>query len=441
MWKRQIMTNILLINTNCSVNKGSAAQVISTVETLNKFILNPNFVMWSWIPELDSKPCGEHGIKVIGSSRKKPFSKGAYYLMFFELLGYVVRCAFWAGLDKIGLKIDKVINSEILTEYCASDLIVDLSGDSLSDYGWYSIYPILAILTGIILRKKIAVFSQSLGPFKKTMTPLVRFCLDRVGLIVVREDETLNILRRINVDNPHIYLLAEIAFLLESAPPDRIQKMLLKEGIGSNGKEDCPLIGVGPSLQEYDSFKSKNEFYVSLMAKITDYLVEKTNAEIILIPHLIIPPEYHHEDDRSVARKIYQTAKNKNRIKLIKNDYSPEELKGLIGKCELFIGTRMHSNIASTSMHVPTIALAWSHKYHGIMKMLDQEKYVCDVKTTNLNKLILIINDAWRNRNEIRKQLASKTGELQKSALFGGRLVGELLMCRPSKFSEEQWRK
>jgi polysaccharide pyruvyl transferase WcaK-like protein len=260
------------------------------------------------------------------------------------------------------------------------------------------------------------------------MVPLARFCLDQVDIIVARENETMNILRKIGVDNPHIYLAAEIAFLLKPVPPERVQEILLKEGIDTNEKEIYPLIGIGTSLAAYNFFKSRNELYVSRMAKIADHLVEKMNAKVILIPHVIIPPEYHRKDDRYVAEKIYQTARNKNRIKLIKDDYSPEELKGLIGKCELFIGARMHSNIASTSMHVPTIALAWSHKYYGIMKMLGQEKYVCDVMTTNLNELISKTNDAWHNRNEIRKELASKTTELEKSALFGGILVKRLLM-------------
>ena len=87
----------------------------------------------------------------------------------------------------------------------------------------------------------------------------------------------------------------------------------------------------------------------------------------------------------------------------------------------------MHSDIASASMHVPTIALAWSHKYHGIMRMLGQEKYVCDIGTTTFNELVSKINCAWSNRDQIRKKLASKTTELEESALRSGRLVKRLI--------------
>jgi polysaccharide pyruvyl transferase WcaK-like protein len=257
------------------------------------------------------------------------------------------------------------------------------------------------------------------------MVPLARFCLNRADLIVVREDVSLSFLKKIGVDNPHTYLAAEIAFLLKPAPPEKVHEMLLKEGI--NEKNAHPLIGIGTNALVYRAFKSKNESYVAFMAKIADYLVKKMNAQIVLISHVIIPPKYDPYDDRYLARKIYQTAKNKNRIRLIEGDYSPEELKGLIGKCDLFIGTRMHTNIAATSMRVPTIALGWSHKYYGIMKMLCQEKYVCDARAANLNELVLKISDAWHNRDEIRKRLTSRTAELEKSALNSGKLVKRLL--------------
>jgi hypothetical protein len=155
------MTNILLINTNCSVNKGSAAQVISTVETLSRLIFDSNFVMVSDIPELDSRPCRRHDIKVVGSIRKKPFSKGTYLLTLFELLGYLVRCMLWSGLHKIGLNVNKLMDEEVLRQYSISDIIVDLSGDTLSDEVSYSIFSLLFILIGIFLKKRLQ-FTPSL---------------------------------------------------------------------------------------------------------------------------------------------------------------------------------------------------------------------------------------------------------------------------------------
>jgi colanic acid/amylovoran biosynthesis protein len=421
-----IMTNILLINTNCSWNKGSAAQVISTTETLRRLIPGANFTLISGTPEIDSKLCTIHNIKVVGPSVKNPFSKHSRLLKLFSLSYYLLRCALWSALCKTKLNVNKLLDEEVLTEYDKTDAIIDLSGDTLSDKGTYSVFSLFRILIGLLLKKKVTIYSQSIGPFKKITVPLARFCLNRANLIVVRENVTKHYLKDISVDNPSLYLAAEIAFLLEPAPPQKVREIFLKENINAN-KENSPLIGVGTSELMYMAFKSKNNVYVALMAKIADYLVEKLNAQVVFISHVIIPPKYGYPDDRFIAEKVYQLVRNKNRIKIIRGDYSPEELKGIIGRCDLFIGARMHSNIASTSMHVPTIALAWSHKYHGIMKMVEQEKYVCDIRTTTFNEIVSKINDAWSNRDEIREKLASKTTELEESAFHSGRLVKRLI--------------
>jgi colanic acid/amylovoran biosynthesis protein len=276
------------------------------------------------------------------------------------------------------------------------------------------------------VKKKIAIFSQSIGPFKKITIPLARLVLNRTDLIIVRENVTKNYLKAVGVNNPPIYLAAEIAFLLESVPAERVQEIFSTEGIKVNEK-NRPLIGIGGSELTYRGFKSKKNEYIELMAKIADYLVEKLNAKVIFISHVIIPPEYGYFDDRFVAQQIYQLVRNKNEIRIIKNDYSPQELKSIIGKSDLFIGARMHSNIASLSMHVPTIALSWSHKYYGIMKMLEQEKYVCDIRTATFDEIVSKINDVWFNRYEIREKLASKSAEMDESALTSARLVKKLM--------------
>jgi polysaccharide pyruvyl transferase WcaK-like protein len=334
-------------------------------------------------------------------------------------------------LNKFGLNAKSLLDTEMLKEYFRADMIVDLSGDTLSDNHAFSLFNIFGIFIGKFLEKKIVVFSQSIGPFKKTTRSLARFCLNKVDLIVIRDDITKNYLLEIGVNVPSIYLAAEIAFLLKPASPSKVQEILSKEDVNPN-EERSPLIGIGTSALISKTLNSKNNFYVLLMAKISDYLIEKLNAQVLFISHVIIPPNYDSIDDRSVAEKICLLIRNKSRIKMIKGDYSPEELKGIIGQCDLFIGARMHSNIASTSMHVPTVALSWSHKYRGIMRMLEQEEYVCDVRNTSLDELLSKITHSWSNRNEIRNKLASKTAELERSALYSCRLIKMLIRPVPA---------
>ena len=83
----------------------------------------------------------------------------------------------------------------------------------------------------------------------------------------------------------------------------------------------------------------------------------------------------------------------------------------------------MHTNIFATSMSVPTVGLGWSHKSYGIMKMIGQEKYCCDFRTTDLNEIIQKINEAWEDRDKIKNDLASRMPELYESIQQTGELI------------------
>ena len=120
-------------------------------------------------------------------------------------------------------------------------------------------------------------------------------------------------------------------------------------------------------------------------------------------------------------------SENKDKIRLIDNEYSPEELKGVIGQCDLFIGARMHANIAATSMCVPTLAIAYSHKSYGIMRMLGMEKYVLDFRTMTFDEMTARIDDLWVNREKIRTELVSNVKTVKERALYNGELVKALL--------------
>jgi len=419
------MVRILLTNTNCSWNAGSAAQVISTVETINEYIKDANFVLISDnIPELDNRHCREYGVKAVGPTRKNPFSKHAYTLKLLASINSLTRSGTWAILKRIGIHANRLIDTTVLKEYSTSDLIIDLSGDSFSDYGNYSIFSILSILIGLSFGKKIALYSQSIGPFRRISVPLVKLCLNKSNLIVIREVETENILKKIGVNFTHTYLAPEIAFLLKSAPPEKTSEIFQKEGIS---KSNRPLIGLGTNIFVHNGLKSGNESDVILMANIADFLVEKIGAQVILIPHVIIPAQYNFEDDRFLSQEIFQRIKNKDNVRLINGDYTAVELKGIIGQCDLFIGTRMHSNIASTSMYIPTVALSWSHKYHGIMRMLGQEEYCCDFRIATFDDITQKISAAWQNKSEIREELILRVPEIKKSAFKTGELIKNLI--------------
>lgn len=468
------MTNILVVNFVSRLNKGSAAILNSKIKLLSDFFPDAKFVVSAYHPEIDytqydvkivkvagkiyplkimvgqlglSVLCGLDsvlnkylGVKVNISIRGKKLQdytsqatakvRAKDSLASFSTLFLLFRCTLWAMLHKFGLNVNMSFCGKKLQEYYDADIVLNTGGDVLTeDYG-FPFSHFVNLLFAILLDKPVVICAESIGPFKRRWTRFItKFVFNRTKLITLREEHSLKHLQEIGVNKPRIYVTADVAFMLEPASDERIKEILTKEGFN----ESMPLIGISVSkiisnycFPELKSRKDKYKEYVKLMSKVIDYLVDTLNATIVFVPHVIGPGEGN--DDRSVADDICKLIKNKEKIISIKEEYSPEELKGIIGQCDLFIGARMHATIASTSMRVPTVAIAYSNKTHGIIgRMLGYEAYVLDIKDLSYDKVISKIDYAWENREEIKKDLEAKIKTIKERALLNGKLVKEVI--------------
>ena len=466
------MTNILITNCTCShhgdceYNKGSAAVMVGAIETLKKFIPDVEFTTFV---QYSSDFSERYNLKVIPHA--------THQLMFFSFYDSLrssfnlFRAALWRILyDYFGINANILVNTKDLKGYTKADIIIDLSMDLYSDdLGTRSVIEHSKdLLCGVLLKKPVVIYAQSTGPFRTMLTSrLARFTLNKVSLITVREEMAMDHLREVGVDKTPIYLTADPAFPLVPTPAERIDRILSIEGIK---KDDKPIIGMtlSPVILTIDIKKSKYlttiktiydvikyflpEKLTRVMVKtitrsvnlsntdlkllgkqmeailqVIDYLVDELGATVVLIPHTISPESELGPlgDDVTLLKKIYKIKKYKNNVKLISTAYTTEEIKGIIGQCDMFIGSKMHAHIVALSQYIPTVAIAYSYKFHGIMKMLGQEKYICDEITTE--NLISKINDAWIKKEKIREELKSKVEFVKERSLLNGKLVKELL--------------
>jgi polysaccharide pyruvyl transferase WcaK-like protein len=288
-------------------------------------------------------------------------------------------------------------------------------------------------MLGIVSGRPVVVWSAGIGSFNNRLTRfLARFVLNRVDMILAREEVTKDYLKALGINKPKMYVTADHAFSMEPVPSNRVAEILANEGISRN---ENPLIGISASqlIHRYafpgvNSRDGKYHKYVEVMARTTDFLVDKLNAKVMLVPHVITPVE----DDRIISRNIYERVGSKDNVMLVKGDYRADELKGLIGMCDMFIGCRMHATIASTSMGVPTIAVVYGQKSLGIIgDMMGQEKYIVEIGNYEpeglLDELKARIDSAWGNRESIKKELVVRAQAAKERTLLNGSLIKGLL--------------
>ena len=275
--------NFHIIHNYTSLNKGWATIVISTAYNCKKIIPNANFTIESRTPEIDKKLYQPFGIRV--TNRSIGSKSGAFLIL--------VKALFWRLFNMFQIDLPSLVtNGEIFTYY-NSDVILDLVGDTLSiPFGPSNIvfrfnrnvramieHAYLFVLC-LLLKKPIVIYAQTIGPIGVT-EPIVRILLNKMSLITVREEQSLNYLIRKGVNKPPVYLTADPAFSLPVVPDEEIHQILREEGI----ELKKPIVGICLSSEtaRYHFGGTRKEF-AELFAKVMDTLVEKYNAQIVLIP-------------------------------------------------------------------------------------------------------------------------------------------------------------
>jgi colanic acid/amylovoran biosynthesis protein len=214
---------------------------------------------------------------------------------------------------------------------------------------------------------------------------------------------------------------ADPAFTLKACSKELLEKILAQEKISLDGR---PLIGFSVSKTVTRWGEGSHDLFVQAVAGAIDRLAEEYHrCQSIFIPHVTYRNDPAN-DDRVIGREIYQKIVRKDRATLIEGDYSCEELKGIIGRCDIFVGARTHATIASASQLVPTIALAYSTKAFGIMAdVLDRERCVLDVRELTTERLVSMVNTLLAQKDDAVKQMAERVENIRAKSIKNGELA------------------
>jgi len=106
---------------------------------------------------------------------------------------------------------------------------------------------------------------------------------------------------------------------------------------------------------------------------------------VILIPHVVGGGGPEEESDDSACERIITGARERfgNRIHYLPGPFTPHTMKYLIGQCDFFLGSRMHACIGALSQSVPTIGLAYSQKFLGVLNSIGVGDIVVDLRSTD----------------------------------------------------------
>jgi len=402
------MRTVLLTSASVSWQKGSAAQVISLVSELRKVRQDIRFALLSHCPELDRQPARDLGIEITGPRFSLQATRnGRSVLMLWKRL----RCAFSRIRHRTAQRPHRWPPDPVAQAYAQADFVLDLSGDSYRDPpGGFALAHHANFLAALATGTPYGLASQSLGPFHPFNKPFARYFLERADFVYIREKKTREILLQLGVLPNRVQLAPDVAFALPTASPapiwtaEKIEPDRLRR----------PWIAISVSVLALNlAARKRGNHYLEEMARLCDHLHRRYDASVFLVPHEINPP-YYGPDDRAAAHALYARTGHPRWLHVINGDYGPCSLKAFISQCDALIAARMHAAIAGVSSGVPTLPIAWSHKYEGLMEEIGLAEYVWDQNRYTSASLCGLFDQLWEQRQPIRSRLLDYTAGAQR---------------------------
>lgn len=260
-----------------------------------------------------------------------------------------------------------------------------------------------------------ATYAIGAGPLERpTDRESVAEVLNRMDLITVREAAAKRLLEESGVER-EITVTADPALLLE---PERFtDSMLDREGIEAGQR----LIGM--SVREAGGAVSEisTSEYHDLLANAADFMVDRFDAGVVFVP-------LEAKDIREAHRVIGRMALPE-RASVLKRDYGPRELRGLMDHLSMAVGMRLHFLLFAATAGVPVAALPYATKVIDFLRSLNVSSPDAE-RAAYAGALLSHIDRLWDTRDEQLSVVAEQLPRLQQSARESAALVADLLNRR-----------
>jgi polysaccharide pyruvyl transferase WcaK-like protein len=297
-----------------------------------------------------------------------------------------------------------------------ADYVMEITGgDSFSD-----IYGMQRFTVGMLRKwlvkfygKPLILLPQTYGPFKRKSA---RYAASRVlryaSLVFSRDKEGVDTAIELLADKKSedkIKCVADLAFTLDAREPETVDLC----GLEDLPEEKTVLVGLNVSGLLYNGgYSGANMFdlkvnYRQLVENIIELVLGHQNMKLLLVPHVFPNKGWEVESDPQACADIYELLKERypGRIFMARGEYDQGEIKSIIGKCNFFMGSRMHSCIAAISQGIPTVGLAYSKKFTGVFETVGIDKYVVDLRNCDESDVLSSIDLALREREDIASKL------------------------------------
>jgi polysaccharide pyruvyl transferase CsaB len=262
----------------------------------------------------------------------------------------------------------------------------------------------------------VMIYGVSAGPLVDPQTQAqVTRCVEMADAATVRDWRAKDLLQYSGVRRD-IRVTADPALLIEPEPlpPYLLESEGLKGRrrlVGMSVREPGP---AAPELAEMD--------YHSLLANAADYIVDRLDADVVLIPM------ERRQHDLQHSHAVLARMRGVQHASVLRGQYSVGQLLSLVGHFEFVVGMRLHFLIFAALQRVPFVPLPYAPKVAAFVEEFGANSTRLD--RLNAGQLIALIDRAWDERDAMREKIAQALPALQARARENNTIAVQLLVGR-----------
>ena len=309
-----------------------------------------------------------------------------------------------------------------------SDVLLDQGGITFTDgREKFLLYNVASILPALDLRVPVFKCAQAVGPFRNPINRVVsKLFLPTAHTLVTRGRITHEFAEGLGLRN--LFSGADYAFSL--AMDGTEEEGLRRAGVDLGFFEDGDVVGVCPSVVLQKKVDARNDDYVGQMIAFIERL-RRHGKKVLLVPHSVrTGTDKTHNNDLPLCTQIHERLLPGDDVLFVDRELGSQQLRHLIGRCDLFVASRFHAMVSSLAMAVPTLVIGWSHKYREVLEMFELEDWAFGHDQLEPGYLWKRFEQLDEQRGEVQAKLDAHLPEVRERSLQQADLIAELVRER-----------
>lgn len=281
----------------------------------------------------------------------------------------------------------------------------------------------IALFSDSCSKRKIPIvfYNASIGPIDHAVgREALQKVMDASKLVIARDNNTKDLIQNLNLSHPEIIVHADCALNTSIPSADHMDRIIKKEDLfkGANGT-------IGFNVNAYVDNWSKpgllnRKDFVQIIAGTIDNLIDKLDIDILFTVSQVM--------DLKITDECVQQVRNKDKVRVVNNnDYTYQELAGLLQKVDIHAGLRTHTLIFCAAVNTPMVNINAYPKSAGFMQTIGQGDWTLNFEDLSVDNLSAIMLKAWDRRGRTRKEMLPLVHTEKSKARDSVRLVTELL--------------